>query len=159
MDQSPPQQVFKAAGIAILKNVNLRKELHGDERILAVDLKLSFKSQPRELGYFFEDAMAEFLWRMEEKVLSVRNIFLQPLEFDVTLDNCTLKVGEFLFSGCTVKKFCIESLNGGRIKLDCQAIIHPDSNMEKEMHKLAQLIQEEVQVTIQGAPDLFRDDS
>ena len=75
MDQSPPQQVFKAAGIAILKNVNLRKELHGDERILAVDLKLSFKSQPRELGYFFEDAMAEFLWRMEEKVLSVRNIF------------------------------------------------------------------------------------
>jgi hypothetical protein len=143
---------FKATGIATLKNLNVRKENHRDKKVLAVDLKLQFKSLPQELCDFFDVALLDFFWRAD---MSVRNIFVEPVSYDVELENCSVHVGGTTYHGATVKRFTLEPLDGGRIKLDCHVILHPGDSAESEVSDLAWLVQEDEHATIEGPPDLF----
>ena len=138
------------SGKATIKNLNVRKENHGEEKILAVDLKIEFSSLGKNLCLFFDDSVANFLWRGEDD--EIRNFFLSPITYDVDVENCIVKIGKQKFGGCIVKKFSMEPLYGGLMKLGCHVILHPGEN---DVSKLAPLVQEDTSVVIQGPPDLF----
>jgi hypothetical protein len=138
------------SGTATIKNLNVRKENHGEEKVLAVDLKLEFQSLRSEYCDFFDPAAEAFLWRGEDD--EVRNTFLAPIVYDVDVDNCVVKIGKQKFGGCIVKRFALEPRNGGVMNLGCHVIIHPG---DTDVSKLAPLVQENAAVVIQGPPDLF----
>jgi hypothetical protein len=138
------------SGTATIKNLNVRKEAHGEEKVLAVDLKLEFQSMRSENCEFFDPAAAGFLWRGEDG--EVRNLYLAPVVYDVEIENCIVKIGRQKFGDCTVKKFTLEPMQNAVMKLGCHVIIHPG---DSDVSKLAPLVQEDASVVIQGPPDLF----
>jgi hypothetical protein len=64
-DTTPKRPVFRLAGIAEIKHLNVRKEGPDDEKILAVDVKLAFSKVDRAICLYFDEALIPFLWRIE----------------------------------------------------------------------------------------------
>ena len=72
---------FKVAGNATIKHLNVRKEGPDDDQQLAVDVKLEFNKIGRELCNYFDEALAEFLWRGNSDALIVRNSWMAPVVY------------------------------------------------------------------------------
>ena len=147
-----PSILFKIDGLATLKALNVRKEGPDDEKIVAVDVKLEFKKVDRRLCDYFDDAIAEFLWRGETDALIVRNPFLKPLAYVNSIKDATITIGTHEYSGCDVGKFQIEPQDGGVITFTCSATVNPN---EADIADLAKAVQDDTQVSIEGPPDLF----
>lgn len=149
---TPARPPFKLVGPAAIKHLNVRKEGPEDDKILAVDVKLTFKQVDRRLCAFFDDALEDFLWRGETDALIVRNDFLNPVAYFNEVSGATVKIGMRDFFGCDVKKFSIQPADGGVITLTCSVSLYPSSG---EVADLARLVQDEERVEIEGPPDLF----
>ncbi|MDP4076206.1 hypothetical protein [Acidovorax sp. A1169] len=147
--QRPP---FKLEGPAAIRHLNVRKEGPEDEKVLAVDVKLSFSKVDRRLCTYFDDALEAFLWRGDTAALIVRNAFLAPVTYANQISSATVQIGLRTFHGCDVKKFSIEPADGGVITLGCSVSLYPDAG---DVSDLAKLVQDEDRVSIEGPPDLF----
>lgn len=149
---APPRPLFKLGGAASIKHLNVRKEGPDDEKILALDVKLSFSKVDRRLCAFFDDALEAFLWRGDTDALIVRNVFLAPIAYGNEVCGASVQIGAHKFAGCDVKKFSIVPADGGVITLSCSVTLFPSA---REVSDLAKLVQDEDSVTIEGPPDLF----
>lgn len=129
---------------AELKNVNLRTENNGDERVLAVDLKLVAFISAKEAAPLFEDAPAQ-LDSMFDKGGNVLNPLFE-LKYRVPIENVDLVIDDLkTFKGGRVKKgMTMVPRNGKRfeIKLTVQLSDVPD------IRPLAKRLNEEVRLTI-----------
>ena len=74
--ETPARPPFKLSGVASVKHLNVRKQGPDDEKILAVDVKLSFSKVDRRLCAFFDESLEAFLWRGDTDALNkVAKIF------------------------------------------------------------------------------------
>lgn len=149
---APPRPPFKVAGSASIKHLNVRKEGPDDEKILAVDVKVSIMQVDRHICGYFDDALEAFLWRGDTDALIVRNAFLAPTVYLNQITGANVRIGEHEFHGCEVKKFSIEPRDGGVVTLMCSIALYPNSS---DVSELARLVQEDTNVSIEGPPDLF----
>jgi hypothetical protein len=150
--QATTRPPFKVAGTANVKHLNVRKEGPEDDKILAVDVKLSIKNLDRRLCAYFDEALEAFLWRGDTNALIVRNAYLGAPSYANWIDGATVVIGMDTFLGCEVKKFSVEPHDGGVITLTCSVSIYPASS---DMSNLAKLVQDDTLVSIEGPPDLF----
>ena len=155
-EQTPQRPPFKVSGIASIKHINVRKEGPEEDKILAVDVKLTFKQVDRRLCAYFDEALESFLWRGDTDALIVRNSFLSPVVYGNQIASADVKIGLRQFGGCDVRKFSIEPADGGVITLTCSVSVYPSAS---EVSDLAKLVQDEDQVSIEGPPDLFSTDA
>lgn len=152
MTETTKRPPFKLNSLASIKHINVRKEGPEDEKVLAVDVKLTFKQVDRRLCDYFDDALQSFLWRGDTDALIVRNMFLSPVAYANSISGATVQIGRHHFSDCDVRKFSIEPADGGVITLTCSVSLYPGSD---EVSDLAKLVQDEDHVRIEGPPDLF----
>ena len=129
---------------AELKNVNLRTENNGDERVLAVDLKLVASVPAKELAPLFEDS-PESLDAMFDHGGNVLNPLFE-LRYRVSIENIELVIDDLkAFKGGRVKKGMLMVPRNGRrfeLKLTVQLSDIPD------IRPLAKRLNEEVKITI-----------
>lgn len=151
-DTTPKRPRFRLSGIADLKHVNIRKEGPDDDKILAVDLKLAFERVDRSICDYFDDALAQFLWRHETNGLIARNAFLQPVAFMNEISSAHVTIDGRQFFGCEAKKFSFVPRDGGTVDIVCAVSIYPSSG---DVADLAKHVQDGVTVLIEGPPDLF----
>lgn len=149
---TPPRPPFKLAGVAAIQHLNVRKEGPEDEKILAVDVKLSFKKVDRRLCAYFDDALEAFLWRGDTNALIARNFWLATITYDNSVIGASVKIGTREFSNCDVRKFSLKPADGGVMTLTCSVTLYPNS---ADVSSLAKLVQDEEQASIEGPPDLF----
>lgn len=154
-EQPATRPPFKVAGVATIKHLNVRKEGPEDEKILAVDVKLSIKSVDRRLCAYFDDALEAFLWRGDTDALIARNAFLIPVRYCNEINGANVSIGGNSYSSSDVKKFEIEPQDGGVMTLTCSVSVFPNS---ADVSDLAKMVQDETNVTIEGPPDLFAGD-
>lgn len=150
--ETPARPPFMLSGVASVKHLNVRKQGPDDEKILAVDVKLSFSKVDRRLCAFFDESLEAFLWRGDTDALIVRNFFLAPISYGNEVCDASVQIGTHQFAGCDVKKFSIVPADGGVITLSCSVTLFPGA---REVSDLAKLVQDEDTVSIEGPPDLF----
>lgn len=150
--QSTIRPPFKVTGIATIRHLNVRKEGPEDEKILAVDVKLHINNVDRRLCAYFDDSLEAFLWRGDTDALIARNVFLVPIAYMNEISNADVTIGQHSFSGCDVKKFQMDPRDGGVMALTCSVALYPNSG---DVAELAKFVQDEVQILIEGPPDLF----
>ena len=138
---------FNLTGRATIKHLNVRKEVHGEEKILAVDLKFEFEHMKRDLCEFFDDALVGFLWRGHGDALTVRNVYLSPIQYDVDIVDAVVVVNKKKYTSCTIKKFHLEPHDGGTVTLTCTAALYPES---ADLSSLGKLVQEMAYVSLEG---------
>lgn len=151
----PKRHRFSLAGVANMLHLNVRKEGPDDEKILAVDLKLTFEKVDRAICAYFDDALAPFLWRHETAGLIERNQFLEPVAYMNVIEGAHITINGHDFLG-DVKKFKLSPRDGGVVDVACGVSIFPSSG---DVADLAVHVQDGVQVRIDGPADLFDDGS
>jgi hypothetical protein len=147
---------FKVRASASVNHLNVRKEGPEDERILACDVKIELKDLPGSICRYFDESLEDFLWRGDTDAKIVRNAFLSPVVYVHTISSAVVEIGSNRFFGCEVKKFAIEPKDGFVVNLACSVSLYPGSD---EVSDLAKLVQDEAQVSIEGPPDLFADET
>lgn len=147
-----PRPPFKVAGTATVKHLNVRKEGPEDNKVLAVDVKLSIQQVDRRLCAYFDEALEAFLWRGNTDALIVRNYYLAPPTYGNLIEGATVVIGGDTFYGCDVKKFSLEPFDGGVLTLTCSVTLFPSSS---DVSALAKIVQDDTNVEIEGPPDLF----
>lgn len=153
---NPPRPVFRLAGIAEIKHLNVRKEGPDDEKILAVDVKLAFTKVDRVLCAYFDDALIPFLWRVESgEIMAARNFYMQPVAYANEITSASVKIDGASFLGCEVKKFALLPRDGGTVDVTCSVSLYPSSG---DVAELAKRVQDGACVEIEGPPDLFDGD-
>jgi len=143
---------FRLSGKAEVKHLNVRKEGPDDDKVLAVDIKLTFSKVGRSLCAYFDDALEAFLWRGETTALIARNYYLGPVNYGNQISDATAVINGHRFHGCDIRKFAIEPKDGGVIDLTCSVSLYPTAS---EVSDLAKIVQDEAEVTLEGPPDLF----
>lgn len=154
-EQTPQRPAFKVSGIATIKHLNVRKEGPEDEKILAVDVKLEIARVDRRICAYFDEALEAFLWRGNTNALIARNIFLVPVTYCNEIGAASVVIGSHSYSGCDVKKFQLDPRDGGVLTLTCSVSLYPNSG---DVADLAKFVQDEINVSIEGPPDLFAGD-
>jgi hypothetical protein len=144
--------LFKVAGTATIKHLNVRKEGPDEEKILAVDVKLEIKKVDRHLCGYFDDALEAFLWRGDTDALIARNPYLAPVSYANAITGATFTIGLHTFHGCDVKKFSLAPADGGVFTLGCAVTVYPSAG---DVSDLAKIVQDDELVAIEGPPDLF----
>lgn len=147
-----------------LDNVNPRAEIHGPDKVLAVDLAISFKASNDVLSEFDPYLKAAFYTKGDaaQGELIDDPGYLPQLKFP--LIKSALK-WEKEFSGyetivhlglggknsdvemieCQVDKFKFEMMDGGSVIVHFRVICHPK---ESELGKLCAQIQQEIEVSL-----------
>lgn len=156
MSDQEKRPQFLVEGVADIKHMNIRKEGPEDEKILAVDLKMSIKDVDRRLLSYFDDALTAFLWREETSGMVVRNAFLGPVHYCNTISGATVTVDMTQFSSCDVKKFSIEPRDGGVFTLSLAISIYPNA---ADLQDLSKTVQDQARIRIEGPLDLFTEAS
>ncbi len=154
---------FQMQTVKVL-SFNPRAEKHGDENVLAGDLKLETVCHSSALNHF-DPSWRKFLYRKPavgeqtemvfekgDELTQRRNPKLSPFKLDedfpgyaveivsgLALDE-TLKLGDVELS-----KFTFEALDGGSVRITFSASFHPDG---RTSGKLCQLIQESVEMSL-----------
>jgi len=142
-------QPLKLTGRYEIQNANNRKEVHGDEKVLAMDLKLCGFASLAELvpllGVESESAALGTLWRGESADLTLLNIESLKIH-DLKFESLCGEVGGVKFSEAVASKFVIQPSAGGGT-LTCKlSIPHPDDG---QVAKFAQMIAETHKIRVE----------
>jgi len=127
-----------------MKNVNLRTENNGDERILAVDLKLNASVAANELAPLFQDT-PDLVGTLFDKGGNVLNPVVEFV-YRVPIENIELTIDD------------LKPFKGGRVKKNMKLIPRNGSRFEVTMtlqltdvgdvRTLAKRLHEEVKISI-----------
>lgn len=142
---------------AKLNNFNPRAELNGEERRPAGDISLTVNCSADVLAHF-APTLKSFLFnesgpRDLADGTPVRYPELPTLHWDSEMTGAKFLlhygVGKPIeFADAAVNKFVIEPIDGGSVRLSLRVQVHPD---EKQAGKLAGLIQQDVEVSLEPA--------
>lgn len=149
---------------AQLTHLNTRKEKHGEDTVVAVDLDLCVQVDADELLSQLclgdHQPLVKALW-VDDAHGSVRDPSISTLRLTHKLEGHTLRFSTdldenyqsgTLIADATIKKFKLEAQNGRMINLRFQAQVHPTKN---ELAKYAEgLKQEHVRISIEQGPQL-----
>lgn len=113
------------AGQAILKNVNLRVEHHGEETALGVDIRLQLKTHADNLSGL-DASLKSFLYTVENKL---RIPELEPVKLSSTFENYALHLAAETYEPVTFSKFEIDAEADGVVQISFNAAV---SNFESE---------------------------
>lgn len=129
---------------AELKNVNLRTEHNGDERVLAVDLKIKANVQAKEVAPLFQDT-PDLLDTLYDKGGNVLNPVVE-FTYRVPIENIELRIDTMKpFKGGKVKKnMKLIPRNGRRFEI----ILTAQITEVGDVRPLAKRLHEEVKMTI-----------
>ena len=129
---------------AEMKNVNLRTENNGDERVLAVDLKIIANVSATEVAPLFQDT-PDLLGTLYDAGGNVLNPVLEFV-YRVPIENIELTIDE------------LKSFVGGRVKKNMKMVPRNGSRFEitltaqlagvTDVRSLASRLHEEVKITI-----------
>lgn len=110
-------------------NMNPRKESHGDERVLAIDLKLSghvaLATLVPLLGVESENEARGTLWDSEQADLTLLNVASMKFH-DSSFDELCGSLGDVKFSEAKAHKFVLEPGAGGGELTFTLSIPHPE---------------------------------
>lgn len=132
---------FKLAGKVQIEHLNARKEGPDDDKVLAVDLKLSTIAQAHVVSYF--DAMLGPVLHAEDG--EPRNLALGAIHFTHELENYAIEVAGLCFRGCKLKRFQITPLRMSTVSLVFSASFKPEGD---EVSTLAEYLGERVLMSI-----------
>jgi hypothetical protein len=134
---------------AILKDVNPRKENHGDELKLAADLKLEVVLPFTVLHELTSTDVPWEFFCWDKSTEEVRPMGIDHFALDTKLDDHVihLTIGEnvITFDGVTLKKFRAKPIDGKRVELSFQAQIYP---VKDHLAMLGEVLMEQVKVKI-----------
>lgn len=147
----------------VCAHVNCRKELNGEEKILACDIKLTWKTTNDVLAMFHPTLKSSFYDPLNTPQEQIRGTAkdhrpllrfpkLTALAWEQQLADVELSIGvpgkkEVELEACKADKFRLELLDGGNVIVTLRIQCHPT---EGEAGRLAAMIQSEVVVTLQG---------
>ena len=151
---------------AKLASLNLRTELHGDERVPAADLKFSFDA-PNELLSEFDPALKSSFYRKPDAQDAQAEMLDTPgylpklrfpripsIKWDAEMTGAELVVHygtggrSDIVLACDVDGFAFELKDGGTVSASFRAKAKPD---DKQVAKLYGLIQAEVDISLRSA--------
>lgn len=144
-------------------NYNSRKEKHGDESVLAGDLKVESTCANSVLDHF-DKSLRKMLYRKPKGVAEQTNLelgddgltelkmpHLAPQKWDDSFPGYTLAIDPdglsdpLEFDDVELTGFTFEALQGGSVKVTFTAKLHPDKEQAGE---LCALSQEEIEITL-----------
>lgn len=149
-------EIFKLA------SVNLRAEIHGEDRVPACDLKFEGVVANDVLPYFHPE-LRQFLFKKDESpdlvdqaqpeaLTALRFPRLGTLKYDhegtgykVTVAYGIGGPSDIALADCKVDSFRIDPMQGGSVRLGFRVICHPDS---EQVGKLSELIQQDVEINV-----------
>lgn len=154
--------------VMLLASVTARAEVHGDEREPASDLGLRAEL-PNDALNVFDKSLKSCLYHFDserpkdlaDQGKSNEPGFLPhlrfpmlgaPLHWDDEIANAVVRIKrrgetkELVLTPAKVNKFAIEPLDGGTVRLSIRVQYKPD---EKQAGRLAMLVQQEVEVTLE----------
>ena len=134
---------------AILKNMNPRKENHGEDLVLATDLKLQVV-MPGSIMDELTDTKAAwefFCWDQSTEEVRPNGVdhFALSAQFDAHVLHVSIGEKTMTFDDVTIKKFKAKPIDGKRVELTFQAQIYPQKN---QLAELAEMIMEQVKIKI-----------
>jgi hypothetical protein len=147
---------------AKINHLNLRSEVHGEDRVPAADIKLTL-TQPNKLLDLIDTSLRPALWRSggiddggllptdPDVLTEVRFPKLAPLSYDYSLHGCKVTVAygigsEIPLADCVADKFVIAAKAGGMVELSLRVRCKPDAD---DVAALYELIQHDVEVTLE----------
>lgn len=139
-------QKFSYAGPVTISHINARKEGPDDDKVLAVDLKLSLVSDAGILDRF-DDQLASFVFT---DINAVRNTMVGPIPFLFELENYRLDAVGGTFFGVKVKKFTVKPMDGYMAEVCFQVSFAPSGD---EVARMAEFLQEEMDIRLEPAND------
>jgi hypothetical protein len=151
---------------AKLVHFNVRKEVHGDEKVLVADLKFSFLTA-NDLLSEFDPALKSSLYRKPDRrdQLELEPGWLPELRFPnmAPIDWELEIVGGMLYVHYGVSersamhldvrsadRFHFELMNGGSVNVQFRVQCRPD---EQQCGKLCYLVQEDIEISLQPPDD------
>ena len=134
---------------AILKDANPRKENHGEELVLATDLKLQVV-MPGNILTELTDTKAAwefFCWDQSTEEVRPNGVdhFALEARFDDHVLNIFIGDKAMTFEGVTLKKFKAKPIDGKRVEMTFQAQIYP---VKDQIAMLANVLMEQIKIKI-----------
>ena len=150
-----------------LSSVNARAELHGEETLLACDLKFKVTMPNTVLDMFDEGLRATLFKKVDPKDADLADQGMDDDDYLPTLRFPEMSKVTWGYEGAgyrmvisqgisgeedvilintKVDKFKFDCLQGGSVEVEFRVIGHPD---EKEMGRLCSLIQRDVDLTLE----------
>lgn len=160
--------------IVTIEHINVRDENHGDEKVTAIDVKLSMECSNHILA-LFHPLMRLWLYfkssspasRTEQPALDLeepndlpdlRFPHLDPLKWHEDLEGRTLVLdygiggsSNVKFADCKANEFKIECKQGGTVKLTWR--VQCSQPGERAIGKLAGILKHQVPATMIGSPE------
>lgn len=135
---------FKYTGPVEVKHLNTRKEGPDDDKVLAVDLKVTAIASASILDYF-DEHLADFLFT---DFGDVRNIMIGEIPMRHVYEDYRMNLAGVEHFGVTLKKFLIEPLVNREVRLTFQITFQPSST---EIAQIAEYLQDEIFIKLQSA--------
>ena len=161
-----------------LANLNLRAEIHGDETVLAADLKIELKGG-NDILNILEPGLMEALYRAKEEADSGQGDMLagqpgympvirfpllgQPVKWEKEFAGYTFRMhygiddtSDIILRTCSVDNFKFDCQDGGTVVTTFRVIAHPDS--DHEIGLLGKNIQQQITLSLTppDADDLYQ---
>lgn len=147
---------------AKLSSVNLRAEIHGEEKKPACDLKFETVCGSEVLAYFAPELRSTLFKKnenpdladqaTENELTELRFPKLGPLKwgwegtgYSLTIDYGMGGKSNVKLSDCKVDGVKIEPMTGGSVALSFRVIAHPDA---KDTGRISELIQQDVTIDL-----------
>lgn len=139
-------QKFAYSGLVTISHINARKEGPDDDKVLAVDLKLSEIAEATILDRF-DDQLATFFFT---DINAVRNPMIGPIPILSELEHYRLEAVGGTFFGVKVKKFTVKPMDGFMAEVCFQISFAPSGD---EVARMAEFLQEEMEIRLEPAND------
>ena len=145
---------------AKLTSVNPRAEIHGEDRVPAVDLKFEITSSNDVLSEFHPSLRSMLYERPSdpdladdgESLTQLRFKLLGPLKYAAEFAGYTLRVhwgvsghDDIVLGDCAVDGFRFDCQDGGSVTVGYRVIAHPS---ERDMGRLCGMIQREIEISL-----------
>ena len=143
---------------AKVAHLNVREEKHGEESVVAVDVKIQ-----ADVGNDFLEALSPGLRAalytaeggqlkgMEDSYSVLRFPQLSPLDWETPMAGCVLilhgakKANDFGFKGAVSKPLRLDAKEGGTVTITFQVAVHPN---EAELGALSSLLGRSTKVSL-----------
>lgn len=147
----------------LLANVNIRSEIHGEEKKTAVDLKLTVKTSNDILSEFDPSLKSALYAKAQASQAELVNDpghlpalkfpLMGPIKwakefagYDLRIHWGTTGEQDIVLQDCQVAKFSFDCMDGGSVLFSFRVSGHPDA---KTIGRLSEMIQQNIEVTLQ----------
>lgn len=135
---------FRFSGQAEIRGMNTRKEGPEDDKILAVDLKLTITGHADDLIGPFEPALKPALFLPGNG--AVRNIQVGPVPLQCELEHYRMVALGSTFGDCLVRKIVLEPMDGWLVSMAFTVSFKPSGD---EVARIAEHLAEPVEILLE----------